>query len=354
MGMLTLAAAMLGGRVAIAPAAPTAAAPAAAVALDPNALLLPPPTDGGPVKVAVALHVLNLSDIDEVKERFDLTGYLLADWRDPRLAYHPTGPADGFRALRLGSVWQPQLVLINSSGPRNLLETSLKVEPGGEVEYTERFDATMTSTFELRPFPFDSQRLDVIVHPFITQQSVIAFVASDQPVWTAAEFSSYSSLESWEFRSLTSSLGHSRTARGRAIPEARFVLTIQRRVPFYIWKVFLPLLLMVMVSWTVFWFDPGEPSSQVQIAVTTILTIIAFAFAIALTLPRVPYLTFADGFFLSCYVFAFLAMVELTAVHVAYRGQRRELALRIRYTARRLIPAAFVITVAVLIVHFLL
>lgn len=354
MGMLTLAAAMLGGRVAIAPAAPTAAAPAAAVALDPNALLLPPPTDGGPVKVAVALHVLNLSDIDEVKERFDLTGYLLADWRDPRLAYHPTGPADGFRALRLGSVWQPQLVLINSSGPRNLLETSLKVEPGGEdvivhpfitqqsviafvasdqVEYTERFDATMTSTFELRPFPFDSQRL---------------------PVWTAAEFSSYSSLESWEFRSLTSSLGHSRTARGRAIPEARFVLTIQRRVPFYIWKVFLPLLLMVIVSWTVFWFDPGEPSSQVQIAVTTILTIIAFAFAIALTLPRVPYLTFADGFFLSCYVFAFLAMVELTAVHVAYRGQRRELALSIRYTARRLIPAAFVITVAALIVHFLL
>ena len=89
---------------------------------------------------------------------------------------------------------------------------------------------------------------------------------------------------------------------------------------------FLPLLLMVIVSWSVFWFDPPEVSSQVQIAVTTILTIIAFALAISLTLPRVPYLTFADAFFLTCYIFAFVAMLELTAVHIAYRNDQRKLA----------------------------
>jgi hypothetical protein len=57
----------------------------------PNSLLLPPPTQGGRVKVTVALRVLNLSDINEVAERFELTGYLLAQWRDPRLTYLPTG-----------------------------------------------------------------------------------------------------------------------------------------------------------------------------------------------------------------------------------------------------------------------
>jgi hypothetical protein len=107
------------------------------------------------------------------------------------------------------------------------------------------------------------------------------------------------------------------------------------------------------MSWSVFWFDPPEVSSQVTIAVTTILTIIAFALAISLTLPRIPYLTFADAFFLTCYVFAFITMVELTAVHIAYRNERRKVAAMIRRIARWLVPSTFVAINLILIAHFL-
>jgi len=212
----------------------------------------------------------------------------------------------------------------------------------------------VTSTFHLKPFPFDRQKLQIIVHPFADQQQLIDFVPSSLPVWTAAEFSTYSSLESWQFRSLTNELTRASSQYGQqAVAEAKFEITVDRRYGFYLWKVFLPLLLMVVVSWSVFWFDPPEVSSQVTIAVTTILTIIAFALAISLTLPRVPYLTFADAFFLTCYIFAFVAMLELTAVHIAYRNDRRPAAAAIRYTARWLVPAAFVVINCVLIVHFL-
>ena len=83
---------------------------------------------------------------------------------------------------------------------------------------------------------------------------------------------------------------------GESISEIRFTINIARHFNFYIWKVFLPLLLMVVLSWTTFWIDPTELSSQVQISVTTILTVIAFAFAIQANLPKVPYLTFIDVF----------------------------------------------------------
>jgi hypothetical protein len=222
------------------------------------------------------------------------------------------------------------------------------------VEQRERFDALVTSTFHLKSFPFDRQKLEVLVHPFTDQQQYIDFVPSSLPVWTAAEFSSYSSLESWQFRSLTYELRRAPSQYGeQAVAEAKFEIAVDRRYGFYLWKVFLPLLLMVVVSWSVFWFDPPEVSSQVTIAVTTILTIIAFALAISLTLPRVPYLTFADAFFLTCYIFAFVAMLELTAVHIAYRNDRRQAAAAIRHTARWLAPAAFVLINCVLIVHFL-
>ena len=352
--LLALAAILIGALATSAAAAPPPPVAAFPAGLDPNSMLLAPTSEGGRVKVSVALHVLNLSGINEVTERFQLTGYLLAQWHDPRLTYQPTGPNDKFRTLTPDSVWRPQLVIINVAEPRQVYETSMRVEPDGTVSYVERFDAFMTSTFHLKSFPFDAQKLEIIVHPFTDQQESIAFVPNQLPVWTATEFSSYSSLESWKFESLTFEFGTAASQYGaHAAAEARFEITVKRRHGFYLWKVFLPLLLMVVMSWSVFWFDPPEVSSQVTIAVTTILTIIAFALAISLTLPRVPYLTFADAFFLACYIFTFVTMVEVTAVHIAYRNERRKAAARIRNTARWLVPAAFVVVNSILIVHFL-
>jgi hypothetical protein len=323
------------------------------VAPEQNAILSPPLAEGR-VKVNVALHVLNLSSIDEVTEQFDLTGYLLAQWRDPRLAYRPAGADDKYRTVAADAIWHPRLVIINAVKPRQVFEASVRVEPDGAVTYVERFDVLITSTFRLRSFPFDGQKLQILVHPFTDQQQYVELVRSELPVWTAAEFSAYSSLASWQFDAITVEFGRAASQFGKkAISEAKFEIAVKRRYEFYLWKVFLPLLLMVVVSWSVFWFDPPEVSSQVTIAVTTILTIIAFAFAISLTLPRVPYLTFADAFFLTCYIFAFVTMVEVTAVHIAYRNQQRELALRIRRTARWSVPTAFVLTNAVVIARFL-
>ena len=331
-----------------------AASPRNAIPIDPNSMLLPPPTPDGRIKVTVALHVLNLSMISEVTEHFQLTGYLLAQWHDPRLIYQAASPNDTYKMISPDSVWRPQLVIINAIEPRRIDETSLQVAPDGLVSYVERFDALLTSTFHLRAFPFDTQKLEVIVHPFTNQQQSIVFIPSQLPVWTATEFNSYSSLESWRFESLTFNLSLAASQLGRhAISETRFEITVARRYGFYLWKVFLPLLLMVIVSWSVFWFDPSEASSQVTIAVTTILTIIAFALAISLTLPRVPYLTFADAFFLTCYVFAFVTMVEVTVVHITYRNERHILTAQIRRTARWLVPTAFVVTNLIVIVRFL-
>ena len=48
-------------------------------------------------------------------------------------------------------------------------------------------------------------------------------------------------------------------------------------------------------------------------------------------MPRLPYLTYIDAFFLECYIYVFLAVVELMTVHVTHRSQRRrDLGLRIR------------------------
>jgi neurotransmitter-gated ion-channel len=330
-----------------------AAQTAAGIAIDP---ILQPPNqaDGKPIEVVIGLHVVNLAAIDEVSEQFQLDAYMFAQWIDQRLAFTPQGPQDQVRSYRPGQVWTPQLEMINAAAPRSRDEVSIIASPDGNVRYAERVLVRLSSRFELRRFPFDSQRLVVIIHPFLTYGPTIRFKLNDVSTWTASEFKTFSSLAQWRLTALHSRVGVAPTYGGLTIPEARFEIDVERRSSFYVWKVFLPLLLMVFLSWAVFWIEAGDLSNQVQVAVTTILTVIAFAFAISATMPRLPYLTYIDAFFLECYIFVFLAVVELMTVHVTHRSEvRRDLGLRIRKYSRWVVPATFVVTNVIIAVHFL-
>jgi len=75
---------------------------------------------------------------------------------------------------------------------------------------------------------------------------------NDLSTWTASEFESYSSLAQWRLTAVEPRVGVGPTYGGLTVPEARFAISVQRRSSFYLWKVFLPLLLMVFLSWAVF------------------------------------------------------------------------------------------------------
>jgi hypothetical protein len=319
-----------------------------------GALQTPPLQDGKPVMVALSLHVINIASIDEFKEQFEIDGYLMAHWIDPRLAFTPTGPTDLHREYNRGEVWTPYFEMVNAVAPRERHDSSAEGDPDGSVNYVERFHAVLSSKFMLKRFPFDSQSLLIIVHPYLRQERQVEFAAYNRDVWATQEFTQYSSLAQWNLQTVQSSIGASYLYGGMRIPEARFTIHVERRYAFYLWKVFLPLLLMVVLSWAVFWVEARDLSNQVQIAITTILTVIAFGFAISATMPRVPYLTYIDAFFLTCYVFVFVAIVELMLVHLSHRReQATDLGIRIQRISRWAVPLAFVLTNLILIEHFL-
>jgi hypothetical protein len=332
--------------------APRAAQTPTGIATDP--ILQPPPYNGRPLEVSIGLHIVNIASIDEVSEQFQMDAYLFARWIDPRLAYTPSGPNDQERNYAFGQIWIPQLEIINAATPRTRYDTSIRVAPDGAVQYAERCRVGVSSKFALRRFPFDRQSLVIIIHPFLVDGPRIAFKLGGNSTWTASEFESYSSLAQWRVTTVEPRIEVASTYGGQTVPEARFAISVQRRSSFYLWKVFLPLLLMVFLSWAVFWIEADDLSNQVQVAVTTILTVIAFAFAISATMPRLPYLTYIDAFFLECYIYVFLAVVELMTVHVTHRSEvRRDLGLQIRKYSRWVIPASFVVTNVIIAIHFL-
>lgn len=352
---------------ALAAAASTPAATRTPAALSPtgeilpgNPLLAPPfPPQGKKMDVGVGLHILNIASIDEVSEQFTVDGYLLCRWDDPRLAFNPSGDEPVLSQLPLhvfhaGDIWTPKLEIVNGAGGRTSYDIVMLVSPNGSVNYAERFHETLSSKFALRRFPFDTQRLPIIIQPFFVSGRFMNLTLFDHHLWSASEFNAFSSLAQWQLTAVVPQAMVSAAFDGTPVTEVRFQIDVTRKSSFYVWKVFIPLLLMVLLSWAVFWIEAGDLSTQVTVAVTTILTVIAFAFAISATMPRVPYLTYIDAFFLQCYVFVFLAMFELMMVHVTHRSdRRRDLGIRLRAISRIVIPSAFILSNILIAIHFL-
>ena len=148
-----------------------AAAPAA------GDLQTPPLRDGNPVAVAISIHIINLASIDEVKQQFEIDGYLMARWIDPRLAFAPTQPNDQHRQYTRVQVWIPSFEIVNAVAPRQRYDTSAEGDSDGSVSYVERFHAVLSSKFMLKRFPFDSQSLLIILHPYLRQERKVEFTA---------------------------------------------------------------------------------------------------------------------------------------------------------------------------------
>ena len=235
------------------------------------------------------------------------------------------------RTLDEKQIWSPLLQIINV-GEAKSYHVEMYCDNDGTVYWSERLNAQMGNEYSLRRFPFDEQELHITVQPFIKPATF-----GDMPIMFAPEDfatgvtnDTYAGLSAWEIkRVLYRTDIVTLPGVNLTIPEATFAIVVRRRNAFYLWKVFFPLFLMVLVSWTVFWVTTKEFDWQMKIPIATMLSMIAFEFAIVRDLPRVGYITFMDATILLSFTFVFLTIIELIAVHVLIRAEMQQRAKRL-------------------------
>jgi hypothetical protein len=305
-----------------------------------------------PVPVRVGLYLADLATIDEASESFEIQGYLYASWHDDRLIGNSRCRSTTI-PLDPKEVWNPELDLANVRTFRSF-GSFFFCYPDGTVSWEEHFDARLSNEFYLRRFPFDRQILLVTIQPFISPER-----GDENPVEFSAKsygtgVSSRAYLSAWKIERIRYQRGFEKiNVASKVVPQAWFAIVVKRRSGFYAWQVFLPLALMVMIPWTVFWVSVKEFDWQMKIPLATMLTMVAFEFAISRDLPRVSYLTFLDAVFLTSFVFTFLTIVEVVVAHVLVMSERMQAAARIHKLSRWIFPLAFVVLVAALVPIFL-
>jgi uncharacterized membrane protein len=122
----------------------------------------------------------------------------------------------------------------------------------------------------------------------------------------------------------------------------RFVFEIEvaRESRFYLWKVMLPLFIIVAISWSVFWMTDEPLAGRSRITATGVLTIVAYQFVVAEDLPRIAYLTLLDKVMIVSLILLAVTVVQSMIV-ARYQGDDPVRAARIDRASRWSFPLVY-------------
>jgi hypothetical protein len=156
------------------------------------------------------------------------------------------------------------------------------------------------------------------------------------------------SAEGWRFRIIGPEFDEFYIpAKKTAWAQLTYSIEAKRNSQYYILTMFLPVAMIVLMSWFVFWLPPDVIPSRVGISTASIFSLIAFSLSIRLGLPRVSYLTHADMFLIGCTLLVIMALGIVVVGTRWVQTDRTKDALRLNAVARWVYAGLFFFTATI-------
>jgi glycine receptor alpha-4 len=295
-----------------------------------------PNAGAGPTPVNVYLYVVDIFDVSGSDQAFNADIVLVAEWRDPNLA----GRWSAIQSMKLEDVWEPRLQLVNQRGATALLPQRVEVHPDGLVRYRQRWSGRFTARMDLQDFPLDRQRFHVQVVSLGYARDEVELIPDrgGKRSGRAEQFS----ITDWKLGPARMEIADFEPVPGmKLLAGVRLTWEGQRQVGYYAVQVILPLVMIVLMGWTALWIPPSLVPPRMSVAVTTMLTLIAYRFALGRLVPNLPYLTRFDYFTLGSTILIFLVLLLVAATTSLVAHNKAALAERIDRRARLAFPVIF-------------
>jgi hypothetical protein len=239
----------------------------------------------------------------------------------------------------MDQIWTPVLQLLNRRSVERIREPELSVFPDGNVLFLVRSFGNFSFRADLSDFPFDQQELSFnIVSTY--ESDKVRLITRPELLGLSEQLS----VANWDIE-----LQGTRNQTLYIAPVDKhlerldLILGATRLSGYYTWQQLLPLLLIVMMTWVVFWIPLEVIPSRVGLAATSMLTLIAYRFAMSSVLPPIAYLTRLDIFMIGASVLVFAGLATTVAVSYIFDQKNEELATRVNRSARWLSPLFLVL-----------
>lgn len=299
-----------------------------------------PTVSGEPTEVAILLYILDIDKVDSAEQSFAATVFYEARWKVPLLAHQGPGPL--YR--RLTEVWTPRLIIINQQMVWPAFPGVVEVYPDGEVVFRQKVWGKFSQPLELHDFPFDRQRLSIQIAAVGLLENEVKMVPLVRAKGRQSGLASQFSLPDWEVLSWQAEPMPYIPFEGQpGIAGFTMQIEIGRRVLYWVTKVIVPLCLIVMMSWIPLWIDPEQVGTNIGIAATSFLTLVAYLFAISVLLPPVSYVTRMDWFIFLSTLIVFAGLVHAVFNAILVKKGKTVLAERIDRWSRGAYPLVLMI-----------
>jgi hypothetical protein len=304
---------------------------------DARAYSLVRPDAEAPTVVGLGVFFQDVASLSDADQTLDADIYVLARWRDPRLADPGRGHASADCPVPEGRLWMPALEPESLRSRQAFYPARFLVDGSGVVTYVRRLWVKISYPLDFRDFPRDHHRWTLTLWPVVSRDEEVVFHAL--PRFTG--ISQRLSLQGWRVAPprATATIGP-RAPRAGTFARLDVELGLTRDWSYHAWKLGLPLTLIVLMAYGVYFIPHTAVAQQIGLGMTSMLTLIAYMLTLGGTLPRISYLTRADRFFVGSALLVFLGLVKALSTIVLAQGPKAHLVARADRYGRWLYPLA--------------
>ncbi len=291
-----------------------------------------------PTRVAIGMHVVQMRAVDARTESFYADLYLWMRF--------PAGTEE--RAQEIIEKLEPV------NGKFESKEVVDDKTVGDERYVCYRVTGTFFFVPDLKNYPFDTQLLPITVENSTLEMEQMIFVddtisyeksGTPQLRWG---LSPSLSIPDYTLKQVERAIFESKYPTNFGDPErnplgthySRFSLKVSfvREYWSYAFKILIPLLIILMMAYLVFFLPPAQLDTAASIAMTALLSCMAYNVAVSQNMPEIGYLVLSDKFFIATYVLLFLTLAQTFMSFILDSNGKQAAALRLDVAARWLFP----------------
>lgn len=284
-----------------------------------------------PRRVYCRFSWFQLDDIDLVKHTFHCKGYFEATWHAPELLNSSSDRETVMKDIDWNDsgVFSPQIIFANKAGElthdfeKFVINEKATELFGGELmaSYQTVFHGDFTTEYSLQPFPYDEQIFEIIIGTGHTIEDVV-FVPNPHVPSIAPGIDKFSLNDTWLLTLMDGKDGMRILPCMKGVMGDRSrcatVMLARRRPQYYEVNILLMNFIIVLLCFTMFLLPVSDVADRINIAMTAMLTSVAFKTYVADQLPDLSYLTFLDKYLLSGILLLVLMVFETIFVNTIF------------------------------------
>ncbi|KAK2147241.1 hypothetical protein LSH36_562g01004 [Paralvinella palmiformis] len=219
------------------------------------------------------MYIASVSSIDEMNMDFAVTIYFRQRWVDPRLMFDEMDHYVPLNYNLYNRIWVPDInfknMKVGSFRDITVPNRLIYVYPSGEVYYSQGLNLQLECSMDLSKYPMDTQSCQIKLGSFgYTEEDIIVQWRNiSKPVQTAEDF------ELAEFLFTGVDFGDCTKAYVTGTFSCRnATLGFERKFVYYLIQVYIPSVLVVILSWVAFWIDIDAVPARISLGLLTVLT----------------------------------------------------------------------------------